>query len=630
MLRGAMGGWIARIFLLLLVASFAVWGVSGSMLQGTGSAVVSVGETRVGPVEYRLAYDRQLSQLQRQFGTRLTREQADAFGISQNVLSQIVSGAVLDENARTMGLGISNEKLAGLIGEDEAFRDATGRFSRQQLQQVLRSIGMSEEDYVKTREAVAVRNQMIEGITANAAMPAAYWDIMEAYQGEQRKFNYVTVTSSDIEPVGEPDDAALKAYYDANLSNYMAPEFRKLNIVKLEAADIADPSLVTEEEITADYEARKASFSTPEKRAIEQLVFTDPAKAQAAIDQLKAGTSFDALLESEGKTTADVSLGSLTKSQIPDATIGEAAFALSLNQPSDLVQGIFGPVILRVTNIEPGTTKTLSEVRDEIIKGISLTHAANEIFDTHDRLEDERAAGENLETAARVVGLDMRVVEAVDRTARDPNGNIINDLPESQRLIAEAFETDPGVEIDPLSIGTEGFVWMAVDSIIPERQKPMEEVRDTLIADWKATETAKAIDALAETIRARVAGSENFNTVIAELLPVPEGNPVRVIQQTPVLQRNDSSVEMTPDALGEGFSLAKGSVFVAESVTPENRSVFQVGEVLAGTKVAPGEDVMNQFNASLADDFTNQMISKMQESVEVTIDQNAILTALAQ
>lgn len=88
LLRNAAGTWVAKILLLMLVVSFAVWGISGQMMGGMGgNAVITAGSTKVTAVEYRLAYDRQLSVLSQQFGTRITREQAAAFGIDQQVLS---------------------------------------------------------------------------------------------------------------------------------------------------------------------------------------------------------------------------------------------------------------------------------------------------------------------------------------------------------------------------------------------------------------------------------------------------------------------------------------------------------------------------------------------------------------
>ena len=73
-LRHAAGTWVAKFLLILLVLSFAVWGISGQITGGLGSNVVQVGSTKVSVLEYRLAYDRQIRLLSQQFGMPLTRE----------------------------------------------------------------------------------------------------------------------------------------------------------------------------------------------------------------------------------------------------------------------------------------------------------------------------------------------------------------------------------------------------------------------------------------------------------------------------------------------------------------------------------------------------------------------------
>src|SRR5690606_30060148 len=126
-LRKASGTWVAKLLLILLVLSFAVWGISGQIMTGAGGdTVVQVGDTRVSTVDYRLAYDRQLSMLSQQFGQRLTREQAQAFGVDNQVLQQLVAGALLDEQANRLGLGVSRDRLAQLTAEDPAFQGANG------------------------------------------------------------------------------------------------------------------------------------------------------------------------------------------------------------------------------------------------------------------------------------------------------------------------------------------------------------------------------------------------------------------------------------------------------------------------------------------------------------------------
>ncbi|MEZ5879988.1 MAG: SurA N-terminal domain-containing protein [Nitratireductor sp.] len=629
MLRNATRGWVAKLLLILLVASFAVWGVSGSLLSGSASSVISVGSTRVTPIELRLAYDRQLNQLQRQLGSRLTREQADAFGLTGSVISQLVSGAVLDEAGRKMKLGISSDRLAGLIGEDDSFRDATGRFSREQLRRVLSSIGMSEEEYVETRKAVALRNQIIEAASGETPLPDAYFDIVSAYQGEERKFEYVVIDDSDIGGIADPGDEQLKEYYDANLGEYRAPEYRKLLIVKLEAADIADEASVSDEEIATEYEARKATYTEPEKRTIQQLVFADAATAQAAAEKLAAGTSFEGLLAEQGKTAADVSLGTLAKAEIPDTTIAEAAFAASLNTPTQPVDGLFGKAILNVTEIVPGSTKPLSEVEAEIRKALAVQKAADEIFDTHDRLEDERAAGETLQKAAENTGLTPRIIEAVDRTARDRQGNIISDIPQSREVLSEAFEIDPGFEINAISIGTEGFVWVDVLEIEPERQKPLEEVREQVREDWIAAEKAKAVATLAETFRERLASGGDFDALIGELIPAAEGELKKVVQQTQGLLRSATAIGLPQPVIAAGFSEPQGSVIALQRNSPTDWVVVKVASVSAGATDV-GDEVREAAGRQAGEDIITQLISRLQQDETVEINQTVIRQVLAQ
>jgi peptidyl-prolyl cis-trans isomerase D len=106
-LRAATGGIVAKILLGILVISFAVWGASDAFIAGGPGEVIRVGDTRVSAVDYRLAYLNRMNALERQLGQPLTQDQAKALGIEQSITNQLVAGAVLDQTAREMGLGIA-------------------------------------------------------------------------------------------------------------------------------------------------------------------------------------------------------------------------------------------------------------------------------------------------------------------------------------------------------------------------------------------------------------------------------------------------------------------------------------------------------------------------------------------
>ena len=73
---------------------------------------------------------------------------------------------------------------------------------------------------------------------------------------------------------------------------------------------------------------------------------------------------------------------------VPSA-VADAAFAVKTDGGTTaVVDGTFGPVILRVTNIKPETTKSFDEVKEELRKQLSLANASQEVINVHDRIED--------------------------------------------------------------------------------------------------------------------------------------------------------------------------------------------------------------------------------------------------
>ena len=146
-------------------------------------------------------------------------------------MAQLTAGIVLDEQSRKMKLGLSKERLANLTAEDPAFKDASGAFSRTAFDGVLRNAGMRPEDYLKSREQVAIRQQVVESLTDGIKVPDAYLSALALHGGESRDVDYIALPVSLVQPVPEPSDAELKTFYDERKESYKAPEYRKFSFV---------------------------------------------------------------------------------------------------------------------------------------------------------------------------------------------------------------------------------------------------------------------------------------------------------------------------------------------------------------------------------------------------------------
>jgi peptidyl-prolyl cis-trans isomerase D len=104
----------------------------------------------------------------------------------------------------------------------------------------------------------------------------------------------------------------------------------------------------------------------PEKRRVLQLTFPDKAAAEKAYAELSKAKDFGAAAAKLGFPAADIELGLLTRSEMIDPKIAEAAFKLKPNELSRPVEGQFSVVLLRIAEIEGGKKRTFEEAKGEI------------------------------------------------------------------------------------------------------------------------------------------------------------------------------------------------------------------------------------------------------------------------
>jgi peptidyl-prolyl cis-trans isomerase D len=624
-LRKATGSWVSKLLLLLLVVSFAVWGISGNLSGGfSGSHVVTAGDTTVSTKDYRLAYDRQISILEQQYGQRLTREQATAIGVDNQVLSQLVAGALLDEQARELGLGLSKDRLARLTREDPAFAGPGGGFDRQRFDYVLRQVGMSAEDYLTNRQQVAVRQQIVEAVSDGIKTPDAFLSAVALYRGEDRTVEYLALPKSLVEPIADPDAKALADWFEKNKARYAAPEYRKFSYVKLEPEDIADPSSITDEAVAKDYEDNKARYTTAETRTIEQLVFKDEAAAKAARSSIDGGSTFDDLIKAQGKSAADVTLGTFAKDNIPDKAIADAAFSLKENQVSDVIKGAFGPVIIRVTKVTPEVAQPLETVKEDIRKALAVAEASRVLLDVHDSYEDARAGGASMKEAADKLKIKLVTIDAIDRAAQRPDGSVVADLPQSADLLRAVFESETDVENPPINIGGSGFVFYEVNGITPARDRTLDEVHDKALADWRAEETQTRLLAKGKELEKRLKDGDTLEKIGAELS--------LETQTKRGLKRAADDADFGQAGVAAVFSVAPNAVGLTPSPAGDAQLLFKVTEAFEPASSGPDavpDDQQRVFSSGLADDVLDELVAALQTAYGVSIDRNAIAQAMA-
>ena len=359
-LRKGAGTWVAKIFIALLVMSFAVWGVADVLKNGFGQNVAAkVGGTEISLTDFDRAYRRDLNRFSQQFGRPLSTKEGAQLGIVQQTLGTLIAEAAMDETAKNLNLGISDEKLASQIQEDPSFKSPGGSYDANLLKQILRNNGMTEDDFVLQRRSLAERQQLAESISGGMVVPTAYIKVLHDYQSETRDVAYLLLEPALLGDIADPDEATLKAYFEKEKAKFKAPEYRKVTLLQLTPDSIARPDDISDEDAQAEYDANKQQYYQPERRKVRQLSFTKPEDAKAAAEKLAGGMSFDDLMTDLNLTDNDVYLGLMAKGDFLDTAIGDAAFSLDEGTVSGIVDGRFSSVILNVLEVQPEKTKPL-------------------------------------------------------------------------------------------------------------------------------------------------------------------------------------------------------------------------------------------------------------------------------
>ena len=603
----------------LLIVAFGIWGIA-DIFRGFGqSTLATVGSTEISIEQFRQIYNDRLQQVSRQFGRSLTPDQVRAFGLDRQVLQQVVAEAALDEDARRKGLNESDDEVKRQIMSDPNFKGTNGQFDPARFAGLIRQAGFTEQRYVAEQRQQALRRQIAGTVTAGATPSKTLIEALNRFQNEQRSIEYVKLGAAQAGTIDPPSPEVLASYFDQHKVQFRAPEYRKISYVVMSPEEIAKWTTVSDEDAKKAYEQQKDKLSTPEKRQIWQIIFPNVADAQAARTKIDSGASFDDIAKERGLAASDVDLGLISKAEIIDPAIANAAFALKTNEISQPIQGKFGVALVRVGNIDPGNQPTYESVAAQLKHDIAVDRARAQVNDLHNKMEDERGGGASVVEAAKKVGLTAVTIDAVDRSGRTPDGKQVGGIPPGVDLIAQAFASDVGVDNEALQFGNNGFVWFDVLGITPSRDRTLDEVKGQVEARWRDDQITSRLMAKATDMVTKLGQG-------GKLADEATGLGLKV-ESASAFKRNATVTGLPAAVVAAAFRTAKDAAGQSPGAGNDTWVVFRVTDI-KDPAVDLASDDMKQLKETLqrsqSDEDVGQYIAKVETEIGTSINQAAV------
>lgn len=629
-IRDKSSGWIAFLVLGLVILTMAFFGVESyfapkietysakiegpAKLLGFGAQVREISQD-----EFRRRFEQVRQQARQQQGEAFDSAAFETVENKRRVLDQMVDEQLLDLVAERESIRIGEAAVAEELKKLPEFQ-ADGAYSPDLYRLGLAARGMTHAQFMAIVRNDMARSVIPSQVAGTGLASAAEVDALLVL-GQQTRDLALFELPTPAAPA-EPDEAALRAWYEANGDRYRSEEKVAIEYVEVDASLLEVPAGADEQTLRERYNEQRARFVTAPQREAAHILVAVPADADAEADAA-ARARAEALATQARAEGAD--FAAIARENSDDlgskgeggylGPVEPGVFAPSFEEALNGIEaagGIAGPVrtadgwhVVKLLSLVPGSERSFEEVRAELEAEFQATERERLFSDLSNRLieavyKDPTA----LAPAAESVGLQVQRTGLFGRSG----GEGIAALPQ---VVAAAFTDNQKLErqtSDAIEIGPEHVVVIHVIEHQPEATLPYEQVAARVRADLVADGLAKASEAQAQALLARARAGESLEALAAEV--------GRTVATVPGVGRQ---AQLPPAIIEEAFRLpapseGQPSVGVAR-VAPDRHAL------LAVTAVTPGD-------ISTLDDATRGLLRGQLAQARGTVELQEYLKAL--
>lgn len=295
--------------------------------------------------------------------------------------------------------------------------------------------------------------------------PQARTSILELWQTyEERRTEYrLSVASFPISThiaSQEITDAEVEEHYNANLDEFSIGAQRTYDYIRVTTADLQGEIAVTDADVSAEYENNIANYTTPTRWELSQIVLGNgedgdelPESVQEAVNRLNSGEEFSTValqMSTDEPTRRD---GGYVGRLEPALMDPRAVAVLENHQPGDITEPIeLGDdahpywIIFKVEDMMVAEATPLSEVADDIRSRLEARRLSDMIGNALEDFEHAYDESVTLEDMAAMLNQPIETSPPIERdSTRIPGIGVIPDRWSVDLPRLEVGETLDGV-----------------------------------------------------------------------------------------------------------------------------------------------------------------------------------------
>ncbi|MDA0630652.1 MAG: SurA N-terminal domain-containing protein, partial [Proteobacteria bacterium] len=413
-LRSGAQSTAARVLVLLIVLSFAGFGLESVLFGGSGTSVADVNGVEITPQELQIAVENQKRQLMQIFGDSIDPAMLDDDRISPRALEGLIERTLLLQQAEAKALAASSRTIGELVASIEAFM-VDGQFDPDQYKVVLANAGYTPERFRREQAQQIMLNQLQVAVSASDFTTARELELAAVVGAEERDVRYLLVPNEAIQGSIAVTVEDVESFYESNLQRYTTEEEVVADYILLSREDFIQP--VDQEVVDAQFDDVAADYEVSEQTSVAHILLVQRDNESAEeyatrIDgvaaRLASGEEFSVIAgeasDDIGSASTGGQLGFTDGSVFPEPM--EAAIAeLGIGEISSPVETDAGVHFIRVEERVATDAPDYTALRAELELAIQQSEAEQVLLATVESLREMVFSAGDLKQPADALGL---------------------------------------------------------------------------------------------------------------------------------------------------------------------------------------------------------------------------------
>ncbi|MGH8705750.1 MAG: peptidyl-prolyl cis-trans isomerase, partial [Burkholderiales bacterium] len=473
---------------------FAFFGLESYTRSVRGAEdVATVDGSGISQREFAEEMRRQHERLRAMLGRDFDVSAFDTPEMRLSVLESMISERLVAAEVARSNLILSREAAVAEIMKAPEFQDQ-GKFSAERYQGYLRSRGLSDEANVALLRHELPLARLAGAVSGSSIQSRSVAERLLALEEQRREVAEALLASDQFLAQVKPDEAQLKAHYDANAAQFRTPERVRAEYLLLSAEELGRSEPVPEEEIKAAYQARASQFAVEEQRRASHILVKSKDEAEKlAAEAKKSPARFAELArkhsQDPGSAGRGGDLGLLGRGDVVKP-FADAVFRMKEGEIAGPVETEFGFHVIRLSAVQPGKGRTLEEVRAELGAEIARQKGAKRFAaeaDAFNNIVYEQS--DTLKPAAERYKLKLQTSGWITRAPSPELGPLGH-----PKLLAALFSSDAIQQrrnTDAIEVAPGVLVAARVAEHQPAAQRKFEDVKPEVEQRLRRGEAAK-------------------------------------------------------------------------------------------------------------------------------------------